>query len=90
MFARVGDELLRVQNRLGLGRVAGRFARALGRGVRRPAFLPAPGRALRVLFGELANEGLLASTRAVPTRLVESGYGFAWPEIDGALGDLLR
>lgn len=66
------------------------FARALGRGVRRPAFLPAPGRALRVLFGELANEGLLASTRAVPTRLVESGYGFAWPEIDGALGDLLR
>jgi len=65
------------------------FARALGRAVHRPAFVPAPAAALRLLFGELADEALLASTRAVPAALERDGFAFAHPQLDGALANLL-
>lgn len=65
------------------------FARALGRAVRRPARLRVPGVALKLLFGELADEGLLASTCAVPERLSADGFSFAHPDLDAALADLL-
>ena len=66
-----------------------RFARSLGRAVHRPARLRAPAFALRAVFGELANEALLSSTRAVPRRLEEEGFSFSFPDLDGALADLL-
>lgn len=53
------------------------FTRELGRAVHRPAAIPAPAFALRLAFGEMADEALLASTRAVPTRLLEAGFRFA-------------
>lgn len=65
------------------------FARALGRAVRRPARLPVPGVALKLLFGELAEEGLLASTRAVPERLEADGFAFRHPALEPALAALL-
>ena len=61
------------------------FARALGRVLRRPAVLAAPAAALRLVFGEMAGETLLASQRAVPSRLLDAGFRFRYPEIDGAL-----
>ena len=64
------------------------FARALGRALHRPAFLPAPAPALRLVFGELADEALLASQRARPQRLEAGGYPFRWPDLDPALADL--
>ncbi len=64
------------------------FARALGRALRRPAFVPTPAFALRLLFGELADELLLASQRARPARLQSDGYAFRWPDLDTALSDL--
>jgi uncharacterized protein (TIGR01777 family) len=67
----------------------GRFARSLGRAVHRPARLPAPAFALRALFGEMADEALLSSTRAVPRRLQEDGFSFSFADLDGALADLL-
>ncbi len=61
------------------------FTRALGRAVRRPAIVPVPRIALRLLFGELADAALLASARVVPTRLEEAGFSFAFPDIESAL-----
>ena len=61
------------------------FTRTLGRVLRRPAFLPFPALAARLLLGEMANALLLASVRALPLRLTASGYAFEHPQLDGAL-----
>lgn len=65
------------------------FARALGRALRRPAFLPAPGFALRLLLGQMAEEVLLSGVRAEPTRLLAAGYRFRHPGLAGALASIL-
>jgi hypothetical protein len=65
------------------------FTRALARAVHRLAILPAPAIALRIFLGEIANEALLASERAVPARLIAAGFQFAYPTVDEALGAVL-
>ena len=65
------------------------FTRALGSALHRPAILPAPAFALRAAFGEMADQALLASARAVPERLSGSGFAFELPRIDSALASLL-
>ena len=65
------------------------FTKALAVAVHRPAILPAPAFALRLAFGEMANEALLASARVMPTKLTESGYRFVDPVIGPALNRLL-
>jgi len=65
------------------------FARALGRALGRPAFLPAPGFALKLLLGQMAEEVLLSGVRAEPTRLLAAGYQFRHPTLAGALADVL-
>ena len=64
------------------------FAAALGRALHRPAILPMPAPALRVIFGEAANV-LLASQRAEPRVLLTNGFRFAFPDLDGALADIV-
>jgi NAD dependent epimerase/dehydratase family enzyme len=54
----------------------------------RPGFLPAPGFALRIALGEIA-DSLLEGQRAVPSRLLELGYVFRWPDLEPALRNLL-
>lgn len=62
------------------------FARALGRAVHRPSFMPAPAFALRAAFGRgLADEVLLGGQRVLPARAVREGFAFQSTEIDGAL-----
>ena len=61
------------------------FTKALAAEVHRPAVLPVPGFALRAVAGELADEGILASVRAVPAVLLEHGYTFHDPDIRSAL-----
>lgn len=65
------------------------FARTLGRVLSRPSLVPLPAFAARWMLGELADEMLLASTRAVPAALLESGYRFRFPELEPALRHLL-
>jgi hypothetical protein len=60
------------------------FARALGRALHRPALLPAPRFALKIVAGEIA-DALLASQRAVPGVALANGYHFRYPEIEIAL-----
>jgi uncharacterized protein (TIGR01777 family) len=57
---------------------------AMGRVLHRPTVLPVPAWALRVVLGEFA-EDVLSSQRVVPTRLLESGFRFAFPRIDDAV-----
>jgi len=61
------------------------FAHTLGDVLGRPAVLPVPAFALKLLFGEMAEATLLASTRVVPTALEASGYQFRYPTLDAAL-----
>jgi hypothetical protein len=61
------------------------FTRALGRALHRPAFMPVPAMALRLMFGEMADEALLASTRALPGKLIAAGFRFEQGTIDEAL-----
>jgi uncharacterized protein len=68
----------------------GDFGKALGKALKRPAVLPAPGFGLKLLLGgEFADEVLLASQRVVPTRLEESGFEFSHPHLPAALGAVL-
>ncbi len=67
------------------------FARTLGGVLRRPARLPAPATALRVVFGrELADSTVLVSQRAVPQQLLDAGFAFRAPELRPALEELVR
>lgn len=67
------------------------FARALGRALRRPSIMPAPGFALKLLFGEMADAILLGGQRVVPAKAQKLGFHFRYPEIDiafrGIFGD---
>lgn len=65
------------------------FTKALGRVLRRPAFLWLPRLALRLMFGEVADNALLASMRAVPKKLLDTGFLFDQRELEVALRSLL-
>jgi uncharacterized protein len=61
------------------------FTAALGRTVNRPTPLIVPGFALRALFGEFADEGLLSGQRAIPAALERAGFVFHHNTIGEAL-----
>ncbi len=61
----------------------------LGRILRRPSIFPLPAPVARLLFGEMADEALLASQRAVPRVLESSGFRFEHPDLETALRTLL-
>lgn len=61
------------------------FARALGRALHRPAIMPTPAFALRLAFGQMAEEVLIGGQRVVPRRAEGEGFAFERPELDGAL-----
>lgn len=64
------------------------FARALGAVLRRPAFMPAPAFALKLVLGGFATE-LLSSKRVLPAAAEQGGYRFRHTDIEPALRDLL-
>ncbi len=66
------------------------FTKTLARLLNRPTMLAVPAFAARLAFGEMADEGLLASARVSPRKLIESGFEFRFPDLTAALRDLLR
>ena len=65
------------------------FTRTLARVLHRPRCLPVPAWVLRLLMGEMADAALLASCRAVPSRLLALGCDFQHRELEPALLDAL-
>lgn len=61
------------------------FMSAFGRAMHRPSLLPMPEVAVRGVFGEMGEETLLVSQRAVPEKLEASGFRFLHPTIDEAM-----
>ncbi len=64
------------------------FSSKLGDALHRPAILPSPAFALKLVLGEFAT-ALLASQRAVPTALLADGFSFRYPTLESALAELV-
>jgi len=65
------------------------LATSLGRALNRPALVPVPAFMVRISMGELGS-ALLASQRAVPEKLTQSGFVFKHPDIDRAIADIVH
>ena len=64
------------------------LAAALGRALKRPHALPAPGFMIRLALGEFADT-LLTSQRVVPDKLVKAGFSFTYPDIRSAISEIV-
>jgi uncharacterized protein (TIGR01777 family) len=61
------------------------FARTLGAVLRRPVVAPLPAGVVRLVFGEMGQTLLLEGARVLPSRLMDSGFPFLTPDLEGAL-----
>jgi hypothetical protein len=61
------------------------FSRALGRVLHRPAIFPTPAFGIRLVLGEFANDGALASQRVIPEALLAAGFTFEHSDVRSAL-----
>jgi uncharacterized protein (TIGR01777 family) len=66
------------------------FTKKLGGVLSRPTIFPVPGFAVRLAFGQMADELLLASQKVQPARLLSSGYVFRYPELRASLERILK
>jgi uncharacterized protein (TIGR01777 family) len=66
------------------------FARTLGRVIRRPAFMPAPAFALKLLMGEMAEALLFSGQRAVPQKAERLGFTFRYRQLEDALRAIFK
>lgn len=96
-FISLHDEVAAIRHLLAREELAGPFnltapqpltnreiTAAMGRVLRRPTLFAVPGPVLRAALGEMAGD-VLGSQRVVPKRLLESGFSFAFPGIEGAI-----
>ncbi|MDV9178702.1 TIGR01777 family oxidoreductase [Streptomyces sp. W16] len=60
------------------------IAAAMGRVLHRPSLFTVPASALKLVLGEMSGD-VLGSQRVLPKRLLESGFTFTFPEIEGAI-----
>ena len=65
------------------------FTKTLGRVLSRPTFMTMPAFAARLVFGEMADEMMLSSTRVAPKVLNDAGFRFQYPELEGAVRTIL-
>ena len=61
------------------------FTKTLGSVLYRPTFLPLPEFAVNLVFGEMGDALLLASTRVIPKRLLDAGFEFKYTELKAAI-----
>jgi len=66
------------------------FTKTLGHVLHRPTIVPMPAWLARIVFGEMADELLLASSRVIPDKLIQEGYHFRDPKLEDALEKLLK
>jgi hypothetical protein len=65
------------------------LAKALGRALHRPSFMPAPGFMIKLVLGEFGSV-ILEGQRVLPRRLLEKGFTFQYPDIDKALQNIIQ
>lgn len=65
------------------------LTKTLARVLSRPAFFNVPEFTLRLALGKSANELLLSGQRVEPAKLSASGYKFRFPDLEGALRNLV-
>jgi hypothetical protein len=63
------------------------FTRVMGAVLHRPAVIPAPAFALKLVFGELGQH-MLDSARVIPEAALRAGFQFRYPEVGGALREI--
>ena len=61
------------------------FCKILGKVLHRPVWLNVPGFAVRLAFGEMADEMLLSGQRVLPNRLLDTGFDFQYANVEQAL-----
>jgi len=66
-----------------------KFAQTIGQVLNRPSLIPVPAFALKLILGEVSDT-VLHGRRAVPARLEQLGFTFKYPQLAGALEDLLH
>lgn len=66
------------------------FTKTLASVLSRPAILPMPAFAARLVFGQMGDELLLASQRVEPAKLMANGYAFQKPDLQRALSAILK
>ncbi len=64
------------------------FGKALGQVMNRPSYIPVPGFALKLMMGEVATI-VLDGQRAIPEKLEALDFTFRYPEVKGALSNIL-
>jgi uncharacterized protein (TIGR01777 family) len=64
------------------------LAKALGKILSRPSFLTTPGFMLRLMLGEFGSV-LLEGQRVIPAKLLKHGFSFNYPDITGALEEVV-
>jgi NAD dependent epimerase/dehydratase family enzyme len=65
------------------------FFKTLAATLKRPCWLPVPSMLLKLVLGEMADELFLSSQRVLPKKLLNSGFGFKYPGLEGALKAIL-
>jgi uncharacterized protein (TIGR01777 family) len=65
------------------------FTKALGKALRRPTITVFPAFAFKAVYGAMGEETVLGSKRALPARLLESGFSFGYPDLPRALARAL-
>ncbi|MCP4693079.1 MAG: TIGR01777 family protein, partial [Desulfobacterales bacterium] len=65
------------------------YTKTLGKVLSRPTPLSVPESAIRLAFGQMGEEVVLSGVRVAPTRLLETGFEFRHPELEGALRHML-
>ncbi|MFM9905509.1 MAG: TIGR01777 family oxidoreductase [Pyrinomonadaceae bacterium] len=66
------------------------FTKALGEVLCRPTFLPLPEFAVSMIFGEMGDALLLASTKVMPKRLEDSAFDFKYPNLKEAVENAIK
>lgn len=65
------------------------FTQAIGKVICRPTLFPLPAFVVKTVFGEMGERLLLMGQNVVPHNLLEAGFSFDFPDLDGALTDIL-
>ncbi len=66
------------------------FTKTLGEVLYRPTFLPLPEFAVSMVFGEMGDALLLASTKVLPKRLQDAGFEFKFPDLKAAIENAVK